>query len=290
MRIAVLADAHGNQFGFFAALADAKRDQPDMIVAAGDILCAFPGGPEILRTLATENMLVVRGNAEDLMVDWSLAEPTSGLRASPRYLPIQTSCARFTDSDFEAIEQWPLTRVVADGAGAKRILFCHGTPKSKMHSIADFDSEPVRSHLENLAVDAVVAGHYHYHWSRLAKGTLLVLASSCGKPFAGGTNAQYLTLDIDRDSVAAQHKSVEYDQDGLVADLMRHDFAEHAGPIGWLELSDLFLARKIMPNYFRDKFDATRAADRSYLVSSVRSHLAENGALDLLESTFGRLG
>jgi hypothetical protein len=159
-----------------------------------------------------------------------------------------------------------------------------------MHSIADFNSEPVCSHLKNLGVDTVVAGHYHYHWSGQANGTLLVLAGSCGKPVAGGTNAQYLILDIDREGIAAQHKSVEYDQNGLLSDLMRHHFAEKAGPIGWLELSDLVLARKIMPNYFRDKFDATKAADRSYLVSSVRSHLAENGALDLLESTFGRLG
>ena len=289
MRVAVLADAHGNQFGFFAALSDAKRNRADLVVSAGDMLCAFPGGPQILQTLLSEGTPVVRGNADDLMVNWSRAEPTSRLRASPQFLPLQTSCVRFTESDFAIIAGWPLIRAIPDDPNTARILVCHGTPKSNLHSIADYSTEPVHSHLVGLEVKTVVAGHYHYHWHRQVNATLLALCGSCGKPVAGGIRAQYLIVDINKDGVALHHESVDYDREALFVDLNRRDFARQAGPIGWLELSELLFARPLMVRYFRHRFDPAKATDPEYLLSSVRHYLSERGVLHTLESTFGPL-
>jgi diadenosine tetraphosphatase ApaH/serine/threonine PP2A family protein phosphatase len=253
------------------------------------MLCAFPGGPEILRTLLSEGVPVVRGNADDLMLGWSRAQPHSRLRASPQFLPVQASCVRFSESDFEAISAWPLTREVVDPESGARILLCHGTPRSNSHSIADYALEPARSHLEGLEAQAVVAGHYHFHWQRRVNGRLLALSGSCGKPIAGGVRAQYLTVDVDKGQIFAEHRAVEYDREAFFADLRQHEFTKQAGPIGWLELSELLLARVIMLRYIRRVLDSARASDLDYLAWSVRHYLAERGILSLLESTFGEL-
>jgi predicted phosphodiesterase len=289
VRIAVLADAHGNQFGFFAALANARKQRPDLIVSAGDMLCSFPGGPGILQTLLSEQIPCVRGNADDHMIDWFCAEPMSSIRGSPQFLPLRISCSRFQESDFQLIEQWPLTQRFEDCDSAITLLVCHGTPESNTLSIANYQSPPVSEQLNRITANAVAAGHYHHQWSENANDTLLVLAGSCGMPCANGINAQYAILDLDQRGIRVQHRSVEYDHKGFIAGLVACNYAQQAGPVGWLELAQLLLARPLMLYYFRDRFDPTRGADLEYLVSSIKSHLTEYGALAAVEAVFGPL-
>jgi hypothetical protein len=140
-----------------------------------------------------------------------------------------------------------------------------------------------------MAANAVVAGHYHHQWSETVDDTLLVLAGSCGMPCADGTNAQYALLDLDKRGVRVQHRSVEYDHGGFVSELKANDYAQQAGPVGWLEFSQLLLARPLMRFYFRDRFDPARGTDPGYLGSSVKSHLEEYGAWAPVETVFGPL-
>jgi putative phosphoesterase len=289
MRIAILADAHGNQFGFFAALVDAKEKQPDLIVCAGDMLCCFPGGPQILSALLSENIPCVRGNSDDLMLEWLRSEPASPIRSSPQFLPLRKACARFQESDLEIVDQWPLTTLLEDATPKATVLLCHGTPESNTHSIADFSSAPVASHLKSVTANVVVAGHYHHQWSQEVNGTLLVLVGSCGMPCAGGTNAQYTILDIGKAGIQVSHQSVEYDHSDFIADLQARNYVEEAGPVGWLGLSQLLLARPLQLYYFRDQFEPARGEDLEYLSWSVKSHLEEYGALAVVEKAFGPL-
>jgi len=289
MRIAVLADAHGNPFGFFAALADARKARPDLIVSAGDMLCSFPGGPQILQTLVSEKIPCVRGNADDLVLEWFHSEPASRFRSSPQFRPLQASCARYLASDFQTVEQWPLSWGFKDGVSESTLLVCHGAPESNTHSIASFRSPPVLEQLSRTTANAVAAGHYHHQWSESVNDTLLVLSGSCGMPCADGTNAQYAILDLDKKGVHVQHRSVAYDYKGFISALKACDYAQQAGPVGWLELSQILLARPLMLYYFRDNFDPAQGPDPGYLVSSVKSHLEEYGAWDTVEAVFGPL-
>lgn len=284
MKVAILADAHGNQFGFAAALNDARQRQVDLIVSAGDMLASFPGGPAILRTLITEQIPIVLGNADELLLKWWRADSTSQLRSSPQFRPLQTAAARFTASEFTIIEQWPLTHTLT--AEGRNVLVCHGTPSHNTRSIADLHWSPASS---ELGVDAMIAGHYHHQWSDTSKGSLLVLAGSCGMPCGGDPNAQYTILELTADGVRLQHLSVEYDRQRFAADLQAHDYVRRASPIGWLELAQIVTARPLMKYYFQDRFDETRGTDIDYLSWSVKEHLKEYGVLASVEAAFGPL-
>lgn len=287
MKVAILADAHGNWFGFSAALADAKQNQVDIVVSAGDMLASFPRGPEIMQTLMSEHIPTVLGNADELLLKWWRAEPTSFLRNSPQFRPLQTTCARFADDAFVEIERWPLTRLLT--AGERNMLLCHGTPKNNTHSIIDPNWSLEGDGLNPYDLDAIIAGHHHHHWSDIIGKTLLALAGSCGMPCGGDTRAQYTILDLTTDGVHLQHQFVEYDRHQFIADLKAHDYVNQTAPIGWLELSQVVTARPLMLYYFRDRFDASRGPDLEFLAWSVREHLKEYDALVQVEAEFGPL-
>ena len=287
MKIAILADAHGNQYGFRAALEDAKRKQADLIVSAGDMLASFPGGPEILDTLVSEQIPIVLGNADELLLTWWRSEASSHLRNSPQFRPLQTSTARLTGSQFIEIEQWPLTQLFE--AEGRRVLLCHGTPDSNIHSIEDPDWSPSYGELNVNDIDAIVAGHHHHHWSDTREGVLLVLAGSCGMPCGGNPKAQYTILDVTADGIDVQHQTIEYDRQGFINELNDQKYVTLASPIGWLELSQIITAQPLMKYYFRDRFNADKGTDVEHLSQTVREHLQEYDALDSVEAEFGPL-
>src|SRR5215216_932761 len=85
MRVAALADVHGNAPALEAVLAEVEREQPDLIVFCGDTTW----GPLPAETLALvrglNNARFVRGNSErELVVDVAGLGPTRFVHGSPR--------------------------------------------------------------------------------------------------------------------------------------------------------------------------------------------------------------
>lgn len=287
MKIAILADAHGNQFGFSAALKDAKRQQVDLIVSAGDMLASFPGGPEILSILLSEGIPTVLGNADELLLKWWHACSTNHFRASPQFRPLQSAATLYRDDAFRAIAQWPRTHLITHAG--RRVLICHGTPDNNRQSIEDLDWSPTSSIVDAEKPDIVIAGHRHHQWSEVRNGTILVLAGSCGMPTGGEVNAQYTILDAAAEVIRVYPQTVNYDRQQFLTDLKAHEYAREASPVGWLELAQILTARPLMKYYFQDHFDATQGPDVEHLSQSIREYLQSQGVLDKLEAEFGLL-
>ncbi len=75
MRVAALADVHGNAVALEAVLAEVEREQPDLIVSCGDLTW----GPLPLETVALlepwrERLLCVSGNSERELVERKLVD------------------------------------------------------------------------------------------------------------------------------------------------------------------------------------------------------------------------
>ena len=75
MRVAALADVHGNAVALEAVLAELEREQPDLIVSCGDLTW----GPLPLETVTLlepwrERILCVRGNSERELVERKLID------------------------------------------------------------------------------------------------------------------------------------------------------------------------------------------------------------------------
>src|SRR5690348_14426198 len=163
MRVAALADIHGNLPALEAVLADVERERPDLIVFCGDVA----SGPmpaetiEVLRGL--ENVRFVRGNA-----DRGLVEEFDGEAHGPMPGPFAGWCAQQIDReqrDFLASFEDTVTVDGVDGVG--RVLFCHASPRNDMDVFTkETADDRMRTLMSGVDADVVVCGHTHMQVDR----------------------------------------------------------------------------------------------------------------------------
>ncbi len=193
MRVAVLADIHGNLPALDAVLADIHAGPPvDAIVLNGDIATG-PMPAETLDRLADlgDRAIWVHGNAERELVAAHDGQLTPDLPDEVR-LPTAYCGERITRVHRDLIADLPMT-VTLDVTGLGPTLFCHATTRSDTEIVL-VDS-PVERFRQAYAgtPDTVVLGHTHMPFDRLADRRRFVNPGSVGMPY-GGTGAYWALL------------------------------------------------------------------------------------------------
>jgi predicted phosphodiesterase len=212
--IAVLSDIHGVLPALLAVLAEPEVAAAEHIVLTGDI-AAGPQPRQVLDVLRGlgDRAVWLRGNA-----DRELVEYRRGPRAGePLPDPIAPWAARqLRDDDLDLLEGLPLDVVLDD------VLFCHATPRDD-EEIVLVDSPldrwaEVFSGLDP-AVRAVVCGHTHMPYVRLAHGRLVVNPGSVGMPY-GRPGAHWALLGPGGSRGAVQLRVTEYDAAAAVSEVV----------------------------------------------------------------------
>src|SRR4051812_29246063 len=106
MRLAVLADIHGNLVAFEAALKDVREQGVDLIVLAGDIVVGSPDSRECWDLATSLACPIVRGNHERYV--YTFDQPGNPPEWSGRqYLPIRWAFDRIDANQREAMRALP---------------------------------------------------------------------------------------------------------------------------------------------------------------------------------------
>ncbi len=189
MRIAVLADIHGNLPALRAVFRELNGDPHDAIVVGGDVV-AGPLVRQPLELLASrpEPVHWVRGNCEREAVaafdGAATADDQAGRDAA--------WSARALDRRWrDALDGWPIC-LSLDG-----VCFCHGSPSSDEELITRLTSDAVLLELLAGVTEAlVVGGHTHQQMvRRLRPGLTYANAGSVGLPYEGRAGAFWMTVD-----------------------------------------------------------------------------------------------
>jgi predicted phosphodiesterase len=209
MRIAVLADIHGNLPALRAVLGELDADAHDAIVVAGDVV-AGPLVRQPLELLASRREVVhwLRGNCEREAVaafdGVAQADDQAGRAAA--------WSARALDRRWrDELDQWPVA-LSLDG-----VRFCHGSPSSDEELITRLTPDEVLLELlSGVGERLVVGGHTHQQMVRpLHDGLTYANAGSIGFPYEGRAGAFWMTVD---DGVP-QPRETSYDLDAGLAEL-----------------------------------------------------------------------
>lgn len=192
MRIAVLADIHGNLPALRAVLAELDRDPVDAIVAAGDQL-AGPCARSVLQALTArpEPVAFISGNGEReaLAADPEgcavEGEPDRDAKATAIW------AARDLGELIAQLRAWPIT-LDMDG-----VCFCHGSPRRDDEVITRLTPETVIAEIvAGTSQPLIVGGHTHQQMIRsLPGGKTYVNAGSVGLPFEGAPGAYWLIVE-----------------------------------------------------------------------------------------------
>jgi putative phosphoesterase len=179
MRVAVLADIHGNLPALEAVLAEINQLGVDRLVLNGDI-AAGPLAGETLDRLAElgDRAIWVHGNGERGLVAGfdHAADPT----ANEHDLEVGRLLSR---SQRDRLVGLPMTVTMqVDGLGT--VLCCHATPRRDDEMLL-VDSPPSRyaEALAGVSADVVVLGHAHMPFDRLHDRRRVVNPGSVGMPY-----------------------------------------------------------------------------------------------------------
>src|SRR4051794_33177324 len=193
MRVAALADVHGNAPALEAVLAEVADEQVDLIVFCGDLTWGpLPNETlEVVRALASP-VRFVRGNA-DRMIGVHLDE--RGMWLAAQHDPQATAFVNgFPES------------VVADVDGLGPTRFVHGSPRSDEECVTPrTPPERVAEFMAGIPERVIVTAHIHVSYDRRVGDVRLLGPGSGGRPYEGRRGARWAILGPDVDPRETQY-------------------------------------------------------------------------------------
>lgn len=224
MRIALLADIHGNPIALQAVLADIQtRGGVDGYWVLGD-LCAIGYDPAgVLERLAElPNTLFVRGNADRYSTTNDRPPPSlADVRAQPSLLPLlaeMTGSFGWTKGYLEA-RGW--LEWLAALPLEQRVTLPDGTSVLLVHASPGTDSDPgltpalddwtFRALIGECDASLVCVGHFHFPMSRVTGSIRVINPGAVSNNFPPDLRACYAVLTADDSSYDVRFYRVGYD-------------------------------------------------------------------------------
>jgi predicted phosphodiesterase len=268
MRLALLADVHGNLPALEAVLEDVAAQAPDRVIVNGDHVNRGPQGAEVMSLIAGLDADLTLGNHDDLVRRIAEADPTlpGDFRRRPFWAANRWCALQLADGGHVAAIASLAMTVRIELPGAPSVLVSHGSPRHLREGYSRLMPDEVLSEIvEEHRADVLVGSHTHRPLARRWGPVAVYNTGAVGSPFNGDHRAQYLLLTLEGGTWVPEFRRVAYDVDAALA-------AYHGS--GYLDGGGL-LARLF--------YDEVRDA-RSYLVP-FQMWTAERG-LELGESTW----
>jgi predicted phosphodiesterase len=198
MRVAVLADIHGNLPALEAVLRDVEASGADVIVLDGDLADGPMPAATVERLEALgERAIWLRGNTDRGLVEaFDGVFKPSGLAANPPDAYFSWCAAHIGREHRDRLADLPFSVTLAvDGLGP--VAFCHATARDDNEFIlVDSPLEHYRAAFADLPEPTVVVGHTHMPFDRLADTRRVINPGSVGLPY-GHAGASWALLGPD---------------------------------------------------------------------------------------------
>jgi len=213
MRVAVIADIHGNLIALDAVLTDLEDMRADRVVCLGDVAATGPQPRETVVRLRALGCPVVMGNTD--------AASFRPIRLSPmdeegrRFAEIDEWCAtQLTPEDLAYMRAFQPTLTMPLGHDATLLCF-HGSPRSNTEGIVATtpDTALVRM-LTGYDATVLARGHTHAPFIRGYREALLLNPGSVGLPYE-------LTREGTRNPPWAEYSIVEWRAGSINVELRR---------------------------------------------------------------------
>jgi len=215
MRIALLADIHGNLVALEMVLHEIAQESIDQIICLGDVGALGPQPHEVITCLRQLHCPVILGNTDA----WLLSPPGAKTSGSEMLRAITSWCAeQLTPEDRNYLYTFsPLLELPLDEG--RTVVCYHGSPRSFDDVIAAITPDAVvKQMLAGSAASVMVGGHTHIQMIRRYEDAYLVNVGSVGLP---GVNAGSPELPSNQHVHWAEYGVLSIESGRLSIDLRR---------------------------------------------------------------------
>jgi predicted phosphodiesterase len=236
MRIAVLADIHGNLAAFEAALEHVQRQQVDQIIIAGDIVGGSPDSLDCWLLAESLRCPIIRGNHERYVAHYN-TPAGNPLWHTEQFAPVRWTVSQLTDQQRQALGALPLHLHFSE---LPDLLVVHGSLRNDRDTVALYtpDAE-LATMFPDVQQTIIARAHNHICQVRHWQDRLIITAGSVGLPLDGNPTAQYLILQRRQTEWNVAHQSVPYDVDRTLRRFHETGYLEIAGPMARLFMREV---------------------------------------------------
>lgn len=234
MRIAIIADIHGNLPALEAALRRIETLHVDRLVVAGDIVVGAPDSAACWERVRSLGCPILRGNHERYVFDYETPRARPEW-SSERFGPVRWAAAQFDREAKDTMAALPAALRFEDVPG---VLFVHGSPTNDNDLVFPYtpDAE-LAEKFGSVAERLVVRAHNHYCGVRDWSDGRIVTVGSVGLPLDGTPQAQFTVIEQDSSACLGwriEHHVVAYEVGSAVRRFRDSGYLEAGGPMAEL--------------------------------------------------------
>lgn len=282
MRLAVIADIHGNLPALRAVLEDAARHGVDDLVVAGDVVNGAPdsiGCWDLVRSLGAP---LLRGNHERYL--YALGTPEARPEwASERFAPTRWAAQQFTRGQLDEMRELPLSWESRD---FPELQVVHASPTVDDLRVGSDPNESEFERLfEGLTASVLIRGHVHVPGIRRWRDRTLVTTGSVGLPLDGKPSAKYLLVERIGQQLRFDLREVAYDVQETVRRFHCSGMLSEAGPLARMFLAEVVSGCHQVTPFLR-LHERWEAEEGMSLAQSVERYLGSTTATPTMQGTW----
>ena len=282
IRIAVLADIHGNMPALTAVLGKLEELQPDYVIVNGDLINAVPFSADVVELIRAKPWTVVRGNHEFYYLDFGTERAAEGSADPTRWGGLHWLVEQITPSQGAFLAMLPDDCSIYL-PGTQPLRVAHGVPgRNRVGFYHGQSADDIVKDIDNIELSTVLSAHTHVqvdrHICRLdgevcdleprvqhhgslptvqtAQHWHVVNPGSVGLPLNGSPTVQFAIIESVPESEEpggwkAMHYQVPYDRRPALEAFYTSGLLEAGGVIAELFYWELVTAEPEIILYYR---------------------------------------
>ncbi|MCR4337505.1 MAG: YfcE family phosphodiesterase [Candidatus Omnitrophica bacterium] len=226
MKIALLADIHGNLPALESVLKDVHKQGCEEIWHLGDLVGYGPFPEQSVQRLCREKAMSIVGNYDLKVLEFKKKEDEWKEKKDPaKFFSFQWTHRQLSVSTKRYLAALPEKMVLQ--RQSVRFLLVHGSPEAIDEPLT---KDTPRRRFQELAsavnADIVLCGHTHEYFLKTFNGKKFINPGSVGRPFDSDPRASYAVLTMENKKVQVKNIRIAYDVKRVAEKMKKEKFPE----------------------------------------------------------------
>ena len=305
MKLAILADIHGNLPALEAVISALERIQPDYVIVNGDLINGTPFSAEVVDRIRSLDWVVLRGNHEFYLLDLGTPRAVPGSDDPRRWGQLHWLAARMRPDQVAYLAILPDERTLYL-PNTQPIRITHGLPgRNRVGLHPALSDEEIAAMLAEVREQTFVTAHTHIQFDRrvvwqptlngelsahphgdmqrpavAARAWHVINPGSVGLPLNQRPTAQFAVLEPAADAPEGwrvQHFDVTYDRRPVLDAFKTSGMLAEGGVISTLFYWEVVTAAPEIIYFYRWAYERGLDPDRDGLETTFERYATESG-------------